>query len=250
MVKEVFNRQEVKYLLNTRQKDIVVDSVRKYMDLDIYNVGGNFYTISNIYYDTEDNILIQHSLAKPRYKEKLRMRGYGVPKPGDLVFVEIKKKYNGTVNKRRSSLELEEAKNYLATGVMPEIKPYMNRQVMMEIDYFTQIYPLVPKLYLAYDRLAFFDKENPQFRVSFDTNIRSRRYDLTLDAGDYGTSMLDDDTWLMEVKINTNMPLWFTKLLSDNAIYRRSFSKYGTEYARMVAASKGEEESMVFSSIM
>ena len=183
---------------------------------------------------------MQYSLSSPRYKEKLRLRGYGVPNPGDLVFLEIKKKYKGVVNKRRTRLELEEAMRFTLTGEMPEQKPYINSQVMNEIKYFMSIYDLKPKLYLAYDRLAFFDKNDSEFRVSFDTNIRTRRYDLRLDAGDYGERMFDDDVWLMEVKINKNLPLWFTKLLNDNEIYHSSFSKYGTEYARLVGQGRIE----------
>ena len=138
----------------------------------------------------------------------------------------------------------------METGILPEIKPYMNKQVLQEIDYFTHIYDLQPKLYLAYDRLAFFDKNDPQFRVSFDTNIRTRRYDLTLDAGDYGQNMLTDDTWLMEVKINKNLPLWFARLLQEYKMYKSSFSKYGTEYARMIASNRMENADTIYSSII
>ncbi len=250
MAKEVFSRYEVKYMLNTEQKESIIKAFREYMKEDRYNYGGKYYTISNIYYDTEDNTLIQRSLSKPVYKEKLRLRGYGIPKPGDIVFLEIKKKYKGVVNKRRSCIELEEAKRYMETGILPEIKPYMNKQVLQEIDYFTHIYNLQPKLYLAYDRLAFFDKNDPQFRVSFDTNIRTRRYDLTLDAGDYGQNMLTDDTWLMEVKINKNLPLWFARLLQEYKMYKCSFSKYGTEYARMIASNRMENADTIYSSII
>ena len=250
MAKEVFSRYEVKYMLNTEQKESIIKAFREYMREDRYNYGGQYYTISNIYYDTADNTLIQRSLSKPVYKEKLRLRGYGIPKPGDIVFLEIKKKYKGVVNKRRSCIELEEAKRYMETGILPEIKPYMNKQVLQEIDYFTHIYDLQPKLYLAYDRLAFFDKNDPQFRVSFDTNIRTRRYDLTLDAGDYGQNMLTDDTWLMEVKINKNLPLWFARLLQEYKMYKSSFSKYGTEYARMIASNRMENADTIYSSII
>lgn len=250
MAKEVFSRYEVKYMLNTDQKESIVKSLQEHMKEDQYNYGGKYYTISNIYYDTEDNTLIQRSLARPPYKEKLRLRGYGVPKPGDIVFLEIKKKYKGVVNKRRSCIELEEAKNYMETGILPEFKPYMNKQVMQEIDYFTHIYDLKPRLYLAYDRLAFFDKDDSQFRVSFDTNIRTRRHDLTLDAGDYGQKMLKDDVWLMEIKINKNLPLWFARLLQEYKMYNSSFSKYGTEYARMSAAGRLEDPDMIYSSII
>ena len=130
MAKEVFNRYEVKYMLSTDQKDAVIEALLDQMNLDPYNSGGKYYTICNIYYDTEDNTLIQRSLSRPPYKEKLRLRGYGVPKPGDIVFLEIKKKYKGIVNKRRSCIELEEAKRYMETGVLPEFQPYMNRQRM------------------------------------------------------------------------------------------------------------------------
>lgn len=250
MAKEVFSRYEVKYMLNTDQKETMVAALREYMNEDRYNYGGKFYTISNIYYDTEDNTLIQRSLSKPQYKEKLRLRGYGIPKPGDIVFLEIKKKFKGIVNKRRSCIELEEAKRYMETGQLPDFKPYMNKQVLQEIDYFTHIYDLKPKLYLAYDRLAFFDKNDSQFRVSFDTNIRTRRHDLTLDAGDYGQKMMKDDIWLMEVKINKNLPLWFARLLQENKMYNSSFSKYGTEYARMVASGRMENADSIYSSII
>ena len=67
-------------------------SMFDYMELDKYNKNGQFYSISNIYYDTDDNRLIRSSIEKPVYKEKLRMRSYGTPNAHDKVFLEIKKK--------------------------------------------------------------------------------------------------------------------------------------------------------------
>lgn len=250
MAKEVFSRYEVKYILNNDQKERMVAAIRESMNEDPYNVGGKAYTISNIYYDTADHALIQRSLEKPVYKEKLRLRGYGIPSSDDIVFLEIKKKYKGVVNKRRSCIRLAEAENYMETGILPAFQPYMNRQVLREIDYFTRIRDLKPRLYLAYDRLAFFDKNDSQFRVSFDRNIRTRRYDLSLAAGDYGQPMLHDDIWLMEIKIDKNMPLWFARLLQENKLYHTSFSKYGTEYARMIAAGRIEDAEEIYSSII
>ena len=110
----------------------------------------------------------------------------------------------------------------------------MNPQVLKEIAYFLQIYDLQPKVYLAYDRVAYFEKGNDSLRISFDTNIRSRRYDLSLDAGDYGEPLLGDDVYLMEIKTDLAKPLWLTKMLADFQIKRRSFSKYGTEYMRYI----------------
>ena len=97
------------------------------------------------------------------YKEKLRLRSYGVPDLNDKVFLEIKKKYKGLVNKRRTKLVLDEAYKLTLDGVEPTIQEYMNEQVLNEIKYFLKIYNLQPKVYLAYDRMAFFEDGNECF---------------------------------------------------------------------------------------
>lgn len=104
MAIEVFNRHEQKYFLDTYTFLKVLDIMDKYMQPDKYNIDHKPYTISNIYFDTEDNYLIRASLSKPKYKEKLRLRSYGVPNADSKVFLEIKKKVAGVVNKRRTVL--------------------------------------------------------------------------------------------------------------------------------------------------
>ena len=148
----------------------------------------------------------------------------------EKVYLEIKKKVCGVVNKRRTKLSLKEAYDFVATGEKPFVKSYMNKQVLNEIEYILKIYDLNPKLYLAYDRKAFFSKSNRDLRITFDENIRTRRYDLKLESGDYGEKQLENDKLLMEVKAENNMPLWLSSLLSEYKIYRTSYSKYGKEY--------------------
>ncbi len=234
MAIEVFNRYEVKYLMDSDTFEKVQQQLIEYMELDEYNKKHSFYTISNIYYDTIDNHLIRNSLSKPKYKEKLRLRAYGVPGIEDKVYLEIKKKFNGIVNKRRTKLVLDEAYKFVASGNKPELKCYMNKQVLNEIDYLIKIYNPVPKLYLAYDRKAFFGINNRDLRVTFDTNIRSRREELRLEAGDHGRRLLPEDIWLMEVKAEKTIPIWLSKMLSKYKLYKTSFSKYGTEYKNMI----------------
>lgn len=238
MAIEVFNRSECKFLIDEDVYEALNIKFMQYMEMDDYNKAHDFYTISNIYYDTNDNYLIRNSLSKPQYKEKLRLRSYGVPNVYDKVYLEIKKKFNGFVNKRRSSLKLNEAYEFLSTGEKPELKSYMNKQVINELDYILKLYNVEPKLYLAYDRKAMFDKDNREVRITFDTNIRTRRYDLKLEAGDYGEPLLEKGKWLMEVKVGKNIPLWLSKLLSEYKIYKTSFSKYGKEYEDMLINNK------------
>lgn len=232
---EIFNRVEHKYLIDKATYKKVIDVMDMHMEPDKYNEGKKPYTIANIYYDTCDDYLIRKSLSKPVYKEKLRLRSYGVPDNDAKVFLEIKKKFKDTVNKRRSVLSLFEAYKFANTGKMPIIKDYMNEQVLKEISYFMSFYSPVPKLYLAYDRIAYFERGNSDLRISFDTNIRHRRYDLLLEKGDYGENLLDKNTYLMEIKTSFAKPLWLTHMLTDFNIKRNSFSKYGTEFKKYVS---------------
>lgn len=234
MAIEVFNRYEHKYLLDKEIYKKVINIMDTYMELDAYNINHKPYTIANIYYDTNDDYLIRTSLSKPDYKEKLRLRAYGVPDKKSKVYLEIKKKYKGLVNKRRTALYLNEAYKFAASGEMPEIKEYMNEQVLKEIEYFLSVYKLKPKVYIAYDRIAYFEKGNPDLRISFDMNIRSRRYEIGLDRGDYGELLLERDLYLMEVKTAMAKPLWLTKMLTELDIKRSNFSKYGTEFKNYI----------------
>lgn len=237
MAIEVFNRYEHKYLLDKDTYEKVIKIIDKHMKLDSYNENHIPYTIANIYYDTEDDYLIRTSLSNPAYKEKLRLRAYGIPKKTSKVYLEIKKKYNGIVNKRRTALQLGEAYDFVKSGNAPLPKDYMNVQVIKEIEYFLRIYDLKPKLYIAYDRIAYFEKDNADLRISFDTNIRSRRYNLKPENGDWGESLLDDDIYLMEIKTATAKPLWLCSMLTELNIKRTGFSKYGTEFKRAINAA-------------
>lgn len=234
MAIEVFNRYEHKYMLDGETFSKVIRVMSDHMEPDAYNAGMKPYTIANIYFDTPDDYLIRTSLSRPEYREKLRLRSYGVPNSDTMVYLEIKKKYRGIVNKRRTSLALNEAYDFLATGKAPEPKEYMNGQVLRELEYFMSVYDLAPKLYLAYDRIAYFEKGNGDLRISFDTNIRTRRHDLALENGDYGENLLDSDAYLMEIKTSLAKPLWLSHMLTDLGIQRKSFSKYGTEFKNTV----------------
>lgn len=244
MAIEVFNRFEHKYMLDKETFLKVLKVMDEYMEIDTYNIGHKPYSIANIYFDTPDDYLIRTSLSKPKYKEKLRLRAYGVPSLDSKVYLEIKKKFKGIVNKRRTTLRLDEAYSFVASGMAPLPKEYMNVQVLHEIEYFLKIYNLSPKIYLAYDRIAYFEKDNRDLRISFDMNIRSRRYDVALEAGDYGEKILPDDVFLMEIKTSLAKPLWLTQLLSELDINRKSFSKYGTEFKKMINSSGSEKQTV------
>jgi hypothetical protein len=174
-------------------------------------------------------------LEKPVYKEKLRVRSYGTAKPDGTVFVEIKKKYDSVVYKRRIGVEEEAAMAYLNEGMSLR----KNDQITEEINYFCRLYEdLEPAVFLSYEREAFLGKEDPDLRITFDENILWREEDMSLCSKVYGYPLLEEGQVLMEIKVAAAMPLWLARLLSEQRIFQTSFSKYGTAYKQMQQLKK------------
>ena len=230
-IQSCFKRYEKKYLLTHAQYENVKLGMAAYMRPDEHP----FYSISNIYYDTDSYDIIRASLDKPVYKEKLRMRSYGTPSSGDAVFVEIKKKYDGVVYKRRITMAMMEAAEYLDEKGHGD-----GSQISREIDYFLQYYRPVPKVFIAYEREAYAAREGSDVRITFDTDLRARSVDVDLRLGDYGDFLLDEDQYLMEIKIPGAAPLWLARLLSENRIFPISFSKNGMYYKKYIAGKEKE----------
>lgn len=229
----VFQRYEIKFLLDRRQKEGVLRAMEPYMERDAYGRS----TIRNIYYDTDNYRLIRKSLEKPVYKEKLRVRSYSAAGPEDRVFVELKKKYKGVVYKRRISAKEREAAAYLSGDAAAPVQS----QITEEMDYFLRFYrTLAPKVFLSYEREAFFTKEKSEFRVTFDENILWRETELSLGKGVYGSPILKPGMTLMEIKTPGSLPLWMVRALSEENIRKTSFSKYGNAYVQIFNREKGE----------
>ena len=237
MAIHVMSRVEKKYKINTHTYHQIIEAIAPHTTLDAYNEKTDFYTVSNIYYDTPDSDLIRLSLSKPEYKEKIRLRTYGVPNENDKVYLEIKKKYRKMVNKRRASFSLQDAYAFMQTKT-PPINVHQT-QIVNELAFALDRYNPVPKVYLSYDRRAYFGENG--LRITFDTNIRTRRHDLRLELGDYGTPLLGGDTWLMEIKAESAFPMWLTRLLAQHNVFPNSFSKYGTEYKQFLAKGREDE---------
>ena len=233
----VFKRYEIKYMVTAAQKERILKAMEPYMEADRFGRS----TVRNLYFDTDDFVLARHSIAKPDYKEKLRIRSYAKADAGSTVFVELKRKFDGVVYKRRIGLPEADAMKWMA-GVRNEtIEAELDKespQVAAEIEYFAGLYKgLKPVIYLSYDREAYRMREGAavsdggsEFRVTFDSNIFCRETELTLASEAYGTPILEDGMFLMELKCPGAIPLWLTKVLSEEHIYKTSFSKYGRAY--------------------
>ena len=219
----IFRRVEKKYMLNQEQYEYMLKAIAPYMSIDKFGDT----EIRNIYFDNNDDELIETSLKKPVYKEKLRLRSYGAPGPDSTVFFEIKKKHRGIVYKRRISMKLKEAYDYIESGDLPE---HLVGNIPAEIDYMIKRYRLYPKAFISYKRTAYAGNNDPELRITFDRDIMSRYDDIRLESLAEGERVLPEKTYLMEIKIPGAMPLWLAHVLSEKSIFPHSFSKFGTAH--------------------
>ena len=230
-----FERYEKKYLINASQQERLIGRLinERGMVYDKYNEGGKVYGIYNIYFDDDENSLINASLMRPKFKQKLRIRGYSFPETGEeTVFLELKRKIDGIVTKRRVILPYNAALAFVRDGVAPETTSYSVGRMFEEFRYFLGLKKVTPKVFISYERIALTDKLDPTLRITFDCNILTRRYDVDLAKGGGGEPLLNPDERLMEIKFIHAPPKWLCDILTEERIFMTHFSKYGNEYSR------------------
>ena len=224
-----FKRYELKYMLTREQRNALLEAMRGHMAIDRFGHS----TIRNLYFDTENYRLVRRSLEKPLYKEKLRVRSYGKASGDSPVFVELKKKFESVVYKRRLALPHRAAMDALNGGApLPA-----DGQIAREIEAFRAFYgpTLRPAMFLSYEREAYYPTDGTDFRLTLDENILWRTDHLDLGASVWGSPVIGGGQVLLELKTPGNIPLWMVRFLSEHKIRRVSFSKYGTAYQQMIA---------------
>ncbi|MBQ9415762.1 MAG: polyphosphate polymerase domain-containing protein [Clostridia bacterium] len=222
----VMQRYELKYLLSGEQTEYLRNRLRGHMEVDQYGKT----SIASLYYDTPTYRLIRTSLEKPLFKEKIRLRSYGIATDTSPVFLELKRKAYGIVYKRRvqTTIPLVE-KFFSGDGDICD-----GGQINSEIKTFRDYYKtLVPACLIIYDRVAYFEPGG-DLRLTIDENPRYRSEQLTLSHSMEGISLLPPGWTILEVKVQQAMPLWLTEILSAGNIRKGSFSKYGEAYRQQL----------------
>ena len=218
----VMKRYELKYILTKEQTEYLRERLVGHLYVDQYGMT----SIASLYYDTPDYRLIRASLDKPKFKEKIRLRSYGLATKTSPVYLELKRKYDGVVYKRRVS------------STIPDVDMFFHKegnagskgQIAREIEYFRDYYNnLIPACLIIYDRVAYYEM-NGDLRLTIDYNPRYRMKDLNLTTSMEGKPLLNEGETILEVKVQGSMPLWLAHILDEGGIKKSSFSKYGTAY--------------------
>lgn len=225
-----FKRYERKYLIEKSKAYDFLSLISERLSYDAFCVGGKKYRIYNIYFDTDDFAVIRDSLSKPAFKEKARFRAYDNYSQTGTGFLEIKRKINGVVVKRRIALSERDALRFVQSGQLP---PEKSSQMSRELKWYFGVNRVSPKVYLSYDRMAYFCTNDKSIRVTVDDNILYRTTDVSIEKGDGGSILLPSELCILELKFSEAMPLWMSHALSECRIYPHSFSKYGNAYVQI-----------------
>lgn len=226
----VMKRYELKYLLNAKQTDFLRERLKGHMQVDQYGKT----SIASLYYDTPTYQLIRTSVEKPPFKEKIRLRSYGIATDKSPVFLELKRKAYGIVYKRRVETTIPLVHKFFS-GEGDICSPgQINREITVFRDYYKT---LVPACLIIYDRTAYFEPDG-DLRLTIDENPRYRVNDLTLTKSMDGISLLNDGWTILEIKVQEAMPLWLADILSEGEIRKGSFSKYGEAYRQQLIKAK------------
>lgn len=222
----VMKRYELKYTLDAAQTDFLRERLRGHMEVDRYGKT----SIASLYYDTPSYQLIRTSVEKPEFKEKIRLRSYGLATDESPVFLELKRKAYGIVYKRRVQTTIPLVKKFFSAEGDICAPGQINREIKAFRDHYRT---LVPSCMIIYDRVAYFEPDG-DLRLTIDENPRYRTNDLTLTRSMDGISLLDEGSTILEIKVQEAMPLWLCEILSAGGIRKSSFSKYGEAYRQQL----------------
>lgn len=222
----VMKRYEMKYILSPEQTAYFKKSVEGYMKIDKFGLT----SIASLYYDTPNYRLIRTSVEKPPFKEKIRLRSYGIATDDSPVFLELKRKAYGIVYKRRVQSTIPLVRRFFDGEGDICAGGQINREITTFRDYYQT---LVPACMIIYDRVAYFQPDG-DLRLTIDHNPRYRYDDLDLRVSMDGHSLLRDGYTILEVKVQQAVPLWLSEILTRGKIYKGSFSKYGEAYRRQL----------------
>ncbi len=231
--RETFKRKEVKYRLDRRQHILLEEEIAKHLEYGSYGQG----QINSIYFDTAYRDIIARSLEKPLYKEKLRLRWYGISPAweADALFLEMKKKFEGIVYKRRvqithdSAARLIEGRQPLLIESVssPLVSEATQLQITHELEAFVKRYDgLAPSALITCERTAFEESDAAGLRITFDSELSA----IDLMSDEHRSKSLIPAEAIMEIKCNGAYPLWLVEILNKTGAYPVSFSKYGEFY--------------------
>lgn len=227
-------RYEYKYLVpNTYLADLR-KALLPYVEYDGFVNDAEIpeYTVRSIYYDSDKMDFYHEKLDGLKTRKKLRIRGYNEFDKKNIVFLEIKRKYENFIGKNRSALRYEDLAALLKTGEVEEFVLTENGFSKSVEDgerflHHMNKMLLKPIVLIVYDREAFFSKFNNNLRITFDKNIRYYGFPKLHELyDDQNLKYAMPNHFVFEIKFFNGFPSWLSDILQRFNLSREAVSKY------------------------
>lgn len=230
------SRLEYKYLVPLEELSRLRQAISPFVEADEYaqNETGE-YTVHSVYFDTFSLDYYYQKVAGIQHRKKIRVRGYNERERDTPVFLEIKRKNNMAISKKRAPLLFKHIRDLFVIG---DVEQYvLNGDGTPEAvedarRFFYHVYrhALRPTVLIRYEREAFFGKFNSSLRITFDKNLRSSPYPALEDlfGADGAVSSLLGH-FILEVKFHDcipSIPSWLKTILEHFNLKRAALSKY------------------------
>jgi hypothetical protein len=227
-------RLEYKFLVDNNDLERLRKKILPFVELDqfVKEESGNEYTVRSIYFDSAKFNFYHEKIDGIKIRKKLRIRSYDKEEANNLVFLEIKNKYDNFIGKNRAPIQYHDLNSLLATKAFETYTLTNNGYADCLKDsekFFHHIIKddLKPTILIVYEREAFFSKFDSSLRITFDKSIRY--YDNPSMRNLYK----DDDLqyampnhFVLELKFNNGYPKWLQDIVQEFGLIRRSVSKY------------------------
>jgi hypothetical protein len=245
-------RYELKYLLPTTARDLVVDLVAAYTGPDPHCVplgdGRLGYHVHSLYLDTPDLHDYRQRLAHVRVRNRIRVRTYGPAPDGQPVFLENKRKSGPWVVKHR--VPVCTADEWCSSG---EPRPWTRLAERAEERHAFAA--------SAFSQLADGERRQPVSVVHYEREVLlprgadPNRVRLTLDSAVCATvapeasdlyaaadvELIPCDWMVMELKFERYPPSWMQTLRRELRAAAVPLSKFGLSIARGLRAGHRAE---------
>jgi len=236
VVKMVYSKRfEKKYIIDFQTYEKIKKDLKPYFTTDKYGDKNGLYIVSSLYYDSSDFKFYREKIDGEKQRSKLRLRTYKdfnnqSLMPKDKVFLEIKKRDNLNVSKKKVLMNEQEAKKFIE-------RPILNKELFDKCDksekyalteavYLKTLYDIRPTVIVTYTRQAFVNKFGPKVRITFDKNIKYREHNLNVHDISCRNYSADPRLIIMEIKYNEILPIWISELIRRHSLFLSTFGKY------------------------
>ncbi|MBM3435321.1 MAG: polyphosphate polymerase domain-containing protein [Bacteroidetes bacterium] len=227
-------RFEYKYIVKTSVLDPLRKSVLPFVDLDKFAAvdDKHHYTVRSIYFDTPKFNYYYEKVEGIKNRKKLRLRGYSKDDGENIVFFEIKRKYNVPIIKYRAPAKFEDALemfrscNINGSVISNKFFPKGNEN---SLRFCYQMFSknLRPVVLIVYEREAYHSKFDESVRITFDKNLRSKSYPAICELFEEDKlSPVIPEEFILEIKFNDHFPVWMRPIIGQYSLLRQSASKY------------------------